>query len=51
MERMALLIHYILTWILVLFKGNTGTSKTRTILKKCNYIKNLFKKMEKMLGN
>ena len=29
MERMALLIHYILNGIPVLFEGNTGTSKTR----------------------
>jgi len=39
MERLALLIHYILNGIPVLFEGNTGTSKTRTVLTACNYIK------------
>ena len=44
MERMALLIHYILKGIPVLFEGNTGTSKTLTTLTACNYIKKLIKK-------
>ena len=39
MERLALLIHYISNGIPVLFEGNTGTSKTRTVLTACNYIK------------
>ena len=39
MENLALLIHYILNGIPVLFEGNTGTAKTRTILTACNYIK------------
>ena len=43
MERMALLIHYILNGIPVLFEGNTGTSKTRTVLTACNYIKEFIK--------
>ena len=49
MERMALLIHYILNGILVLFEGNTGTSKTRTTLTACNYIKKFIKKGEKKI--
>ncbi len=48
MERMALLIHYILNGIPVLFEGNTGTSKTRTTLTACNYIKKFIKKKEKI---
>jgi MoxR-like ATPase len=44
MERMALLIHYILNGIPVLFEGNTGTSKTRTTLTACNYIKKFINK-------
>ena len=44
MERMALLIHYILNGIPVLFEGNTGTKKTRTTLTACNYIKEFIKK-------
>ena len=44
MERMALLIHYILNGIPVLFEGNTGTSKTRTTLTACNYIKKFIQK-------
>jgi len=44
MERMALLIHYILNGIPVLLEGNTGTSKTRTTLTACNYIKKFLKK-------
>ncbi len=44
MERIALLIHYILNGVPVLFEGNTGTSKTRTILTACNYIKKFIKK-------
>ena len=51
MERMALLIHYILNGIPVLFEGNTGTSKIRTTLTACNYIKYLFRKKEKMKEN
>ena len=43
MERLALLIHYILNGIPVLFEGNTGTSKTRTTLVACNYIKRYIK--------
>jgi len=39
MERLALLIHYILNGIPVLLEGNTGTSKTRTVITACNYIK------------
>ena len=49
MERMALLIHYILNGIPVLFEGNTGTSKTRTTLTACNYIKKFIKKGEKKI--
>ena len=44
MERMALLIHYLLNGIPVLFEGNTGTSKTRTTLTACNYIKKFIRK-------
>ena len=44
MERMALLIHYILNGVPVLFEGNTGTAKTRTTLTACNYIKKFIKK-------
>ena len=44
MERMALLIHYILNGVPVLFEGNTGTSKTRTTLTACNYIKKFIQK-------
>ena len=43
-ERMALLIHYILNGIPVLLEGDTGTSKTRTILTACNYIKKFLQK-------
>jgi len=46
MERMALLIHYILNGIPVLFEGNTGTSKTRTTLTACKFIKKFIKKDE-----
>jgi len=46
MERMALLIHYILNGIPVLFEGNTGTSKTRTALTACKYIKKFIQKEE-----
>jgi len=38
-ERMAYLIHYILSGNPVLFEGNTGTAKTRTTLVACQYIK------------
>ena len=41
-ERLALLIHYILNGIQVLFEGNTGTSKTRTVLTACKYIKTFY---------
>lgn len=44
MERMTLLIHYILNGIPVLFEGNTGTSKTRTTLQHVIILKNLYKK-------
>ena len=37
-ERMAILIHYILSGIPVLLEGPTGTSKTRTTLIACEYI-------------
>jgi MoxR-like ATPase len=37
-ERMAMLIHYILSGIPVLLEGPTGTSKTRTTLMACEYI-------------
>ena len=47
MERMALLIHYILNGVPVLFEGNTGTSKTRTTLTACNYFKKFIKKDSK----
>lgn len=49
MERMALLIHYILNGIPVLFEGNTGTSKTRTTLTACNYIKKFIKRGDKSI--
>ena len=38
-ERLALLIHYILSGNPVLFEGNTGTSKTRTTIVASHYIK------------
>ena len=50
MERMALLIHYILNGIPVLFEGNTGTSKTRTTLNACKFIKKFFKNDEKKIN-
>ena len=37
-ERIAMLIHYILSGIPVLLEGPTGTSKTRTALIACEYI-------------
>ena len=43
---MALLIHYILNGIPVLFEGNTGTSKTRTTLTAYNYIKKFKEKKD-----
>ena len=46
-ERLALLIHYIKNGIPVLFEGNTGASKTRTILTASNYLKKFGKKDEK----
>ena len=46
-ERMALLIHYIKNGIPVLFEGNTGTSKTRTILTASKYLKKFGKIDEK----
>ena len=48
MERMALLIHYILNGIPVLLEGNTGTSKNRTALTACNYIKKFMQKKGKI---
>ena len=49
MERLALLIHYILNGIPVLFEGNTGTSKTRTVLTACNYIKKFIQNKRKLI--
>ena len=46
-ERMALLIHFIKNGIPVLFEGNTGTSKTRTVLIACKYLKKYGKEDEK----
>ena len=43
-ERMALLIHYILSGIPVLLEGPTGTSKTRTTLIACEYITKILNK-------
>ena len=43
---MALLIHYILNGIPVLFEGNTGKSKTRTTLTAYNYIKKFKEKKD-----
>lgn len=45
-ERLALLIHYILCGVSVLFEGNTGTAKTRTVLVACNYIKLFIQKKD-----
>ena len=44
MERLALLIHYILNGIPVLIEGYTGTAKSRTILTACHYIKKFIQK-------
>ena len=38
-ERISLLIHYILTGIPILLEGNTGTAKTRTAIVAFKYIK------------
>ena len=46
-ERMAMLIHYILSGIPVLLEGPTGTSKTRTTLIACEYISKIIKKDSK----
>ena len=43
-ERMAMLIHYILSGIPVLLEGPTGTSKTRTTLIACEYITQILNK-------
>ena len=43
-ERMAMLIHYILSGIPVLLEGPTGTSKTRTTLIACEYITKILNK-------
>ena len=45
-ERLALIIHYILNGINALLEGNTGTSKTRTVLVACNYIKLFIQKKD-----
>jgi len=37
-ERLAMLVHYILSGIPVLLEGPTGTSKTRTAIIACEYI-------------
>ena len=46
-ERMAMLIHYILSGIPVLLEGPTGTSKTRTTLIACEYITKIINKNSK----
>ena len=46
-ERMAMLIHYILSGIPVLLEGPTGTSKTRTTLIACEYITKILNKNSK----
>ena len=46
-ERMAMLIHYILSGIPVLLEGPTGTSKTRTTLIACEYITKIYNKDSK----
>ena len=46
-ERMAMLIHYILSGIPVLLEGPTGTSKTRTTLIACEYITKILNKDSK----
>jgi Rad3-related DNA helicase len=42
-ERMAKLIHYIKTKVIVLLEGPTGTSKTRTTLIAYKYIQHMEK--------
>ena len=46
-ERMAMLIHYIVSGIPVLLEGPTGTSKTRTTLIACEYITEILNKESK----
>ena len=46
MERMVLLIYYILNGIPILFEGDKGISKTRTTLTACKYIKKFIQKEE-----
>ena len=46
-ERMAMLIHYIISGIPVLLEGPTGTSKTRTTLIACEYITKILNKDSK----
>ena len=46
-ERMAMLIHYIISGIPVLLEGPTGTSKTRTTLIACEYITKVLNKNAK----
>jgi len=46
-ERMAKLIHYINTKVIVLLEGPTGTSKTRTTLIAYKYIQYMKKKTKK----
>ena len=46
-ERMAMLIHYILSGIPVLLEGQTGTAKTRTALIACEFISKIINKDSK----
>jgi len=43
-ERMAMLIHCILSGIPVLLEGPTGTPKTRTAIIECEYISEIINK-------
>ena len=51
MERISLLIHYLLNEIPDLFEGNKGSYKTGTTLTFCNYIKKLFNKIMEIKCN
>ena len=46
-ERMAMIIHYVLSGISVLLEGSTGTLKTRIALIACEYITNIINKDSK----
>ena len=48
-ERLAMLIHYILSGIPVLLEGPTGTSKTRTAIIACEYITKIKIKTQNMM--